>query len=159
MPILNSENVRALSLSRPWPFAFTEVPAHLRKMVENRSWSPPRSAIGQYVALHAAKSWDPSGRDFIKRVTGCEVPNEQDSPSSELFAVGRLVDCVTNKKAVAREQRQWFFGPCGWIFEDVVKLIEPVKCSGAQGLWTFQNKPDVLRLLVTAYERSIEKSV
>jgi hypothetical protein len=159
MSILNIENVRGLSLSRPWPFAFTEVPAESRKLVENRSWSPPRAAIGQFVALHAAKSWDPMGRDFIKHVTGVDVPGDQDLPSGELFAIGRLVDCVTSKAKVAREQRRWFFGPCGWIFEDVVKLVEPVKCSGAQGLWTFQNKPDVLRLLVATYERSIEKFI
>ncbi len=30
---------------------------------------------------------------------------------------------------------EWFFGPFGWILQDVVALAKPVPCRGAQGLW------------------------
>lgn len=30
----------------------------------------------------------------------------------------------------------WFFGPFGWILEEIRPLAEPVPCKGALGLWT-----------------------
>lgn len=31
---------------------------------------------------------------------------------------------------------RWYFGPVGWVLEDVRPLDEPIPCRGAQGLWT-----------------------
>lgn len=30
---------------------------------------------------------------------------------------------------------KWFFGPIGWVLYDVEKLVKPVPCRGALGLW------------------------
>lgn len=36
---------------------------------------------------------------------------------------------------VAKGQEQWFFGPYGWILDEVTKLALPVHCKGALGIW------------------------
>lgn len=30
---------------------------------------------------------------------------------------------------------KWFFGPIGWVLEDVQKLEEPIPCRGMLDLW------------------------
>ena len=76
------EIIRGLSLTRPWPFAFVNGPEPLQKRVENRSWKPPQFIIGNYLALHAAKSWAEDGREFIADVLGMDVPDNSNSPHS-----------------------------------------------------------------------------
>lgn len=44
--------MKALTLTCPWGPAI----AHWDKRVENRTWSPPESLIGQRLAIHAGKS-------------------------------------------------------------------------------------------------------
>ena len=145
-----SNQIRGLSLTRPWPFAF-----HHGKRVENRSWRPPGKLVGCYIALHAAKSFSEEDREFIAMVTGLDVPPKSDCPHSEIFAVARwngviiLPEPETDEEGLiptgqglADNQSQWFFGPYGWLLEEYVQLPEPVKATGARGLWDI--KPDVL---------------
>ena len=141
--------IKGLSLTRPWPFAFT----HGGKLVENRSWKPPKNMIGQFIALHAAKSWSEDDRMFINRVTGLEVPRKQSCTHSEIFAVGKLTGYVEHESQLPPEQVRWFFGPYGWMIDELVILTSPVKCTGALRLWTL--KPDVLAELRESYRSAI----
>ena len=104
--------------------------------------------MGQYIALHAAKSWDESGKDFIEYQTEIAVPGDKQSPHSVIFAVCRLAGVIDDPLAPILDiydQIQWFFGPYGWFLDSFVMLKEPVPCKGAQKLWGFDDKPDVLR--------------
>ncbi len=74
--------IRGLSLTRPWPWAFVNGPRELQKRVENRSKKPPAALVGHYVALHAAQSWDEGDREFISRVMGLPVPPKAEHPHS-----------------------------------------------------------------------------
>jgi hypothetical protein len=56
------EKVRGLTLYRPWD----EPVVAGAKPIENRPNPPPRSLLGQVVAIHAGKVWDPSGAAFIR---------------------------------------------------------------------------------------------
>jgi hypothetical protein len=149
--------IHGLSLTRPWPFAFVNGPEPLQKRVENRSWKPPQSIVGNHLALHAAKSWSEDGREFIADVLGIEVPNNADSPHSQIFAVCRVTGYVedTSDDRLTPEQRGWFFGPYGWLLDDFVKLVDPVPCTGAMGLWGFDKKQEALEALRTSYKKSL----
>lgn len=151
--------IRGLSLTRPWPFAFIAQPrlhGIAPKLIENRSWSPPRKLIGHFIALHAAKSWSEDDRAFIAELTGLDVPSKAESPDSEIFAVCMLGGFIEHDQdfRLRPEQRQWFFGPYGWLLTEFVRLRNPVPCSGAQGLWGFDQKPEVLTRLREAYAES-----
>lgn len=127
--------LRALSLTRPWPWAFI----HGHKRIENRSWSAPFSAIGTTIALHAAKSWDEDGCKFIADATGIDVPPRKEHPDSVIFGLCRVVGCASTWSDAAHRmpcgQKQWFFGPYGWLIDDFTALPEPVPIKGALGLW------------------------
>lgn len=159
MKLMRGIEIRGLSLSRPWPFAFVAQPAKFGvapKRIENRTWPHSRKLIGHMVALHAAQSWDESGREYIVHVTGLDVPNKSDSPHSEIFAVCMLGGFITHDhdRRLTDEQSRWFFGPYGWLLSDFVRLINPVPCKGAQGLWTFKDRLDVLARLRESYAES-----
>jgi hypothetical protein len=130
--------MKALSLTRPWPFAFLNGPEDERKRVENRSWRPPDYAYNRYFCLHAAQSWDEDDRELIMDMTGLPVPGKAQTPHSQIFAVCRLLGYVTtaDDAKLQPKQRRWFFGPVGWLVDDVRALPEPVHCKGALSLWT-----------------------
>jgi hypothetical protein len=146
-------------LTRPWPFAFVARPklhGVAPKRVENRTWKPPKSLIGHFLALHAAQSWDEGGREFIAETTGLYVPSKNDSPHSEIFAVCMLGGWIEHDRdfRLEADQRRWFFGPYGWLIADFVRLRNPVPCVGAQGLWSFRNKLNVLAQLRKSHAES-----
>jgi hypothetical protein len=155
-PLVAWKDIRGLSLTRPWPFAFVNGPESLQKRVENRSWRPPKWILNKHVALHAAKSWNEEDRAYISAVLGMEVPNKKDSPDSEIFAVCRVVGWATRASdgRLTDEQRRWFFGPFGWLVDSLVKLVEPVPCKGALSLWSFSDKQAELEQLRDVYKRS-----
>jgi hypothetical protein len=130
--------VRALSFSQPWLWAVL----FAAKRVENRSWPPPIDAIGTRIALHAAKSWDPDGTPFIRRelVNQPEIlagmPNaRRNYPAGALVGTAVIDRVVTEPRRLPTEQQGWFFGPYGWILNDVRILRAPLCCNGALGLW------------------------
>ena len=138
--------MRFLSLSRPWPYAFTteELPPEERKLIENRSWMPPIEQIGEQIALHAAKSWDPDAIGLFLRLGLKEMPGRKELyPSGVVFAVATLDRVVTADRTLPAVQRRWFFGPCGWVLADLVPLPVPVPCRGAQGLRNLPWDPGV----------------
>lgn len=86
-------------------------------------------------------------------VTGLVVPSKSDCPHSEIFAVARWNGLIILPagQGLADGQNQWFFGPYGWLLEEYVELPEPVKATGAQGLWNL--KPDVLAAVREQYRK------
>lgn len=137
-----------LSLSRPWPWVI------LRggKRVENRKWPPPLKMVGEVIALHAANSWDNLNADISGAMYDLGMPMRTDAhPSGVIVGVARIVaivggpavstatfdkyKCLTPDSALPREQRErFFFGPFGWVLDEVRELRTPVKQKGAQGL-------------------------
>jgi hypothetical protein len=144
--------IKGLSLWRPWPWAIL----HAGKRVENRSWKPPVNMIGQYLALHAAQKWDADGYGSITEITRNGVPALHEHPAGVIVGVARLshaiheddFDTFNDPASLPEDQRAWFFGPWGWMLDNVI-AIEPVHCKGAQGLWPLP--PDVLALVRGRY--------
>ena len=130
----------ALTLWRPWPWAFT----HADKRVENRTWAPPRKLIGECIALHAGKHFDRDGLNHMLDGSFGDaaraVPRgDSEHQSGVIVAVARLEDVYD--VGYVRNPSPWEFGPVVWSVPDVIALPHPVACKGAQGLWRLP--PDV----------------
>ena len=123
----------ALTLKQPWAFAVAE----LGKDIENRTWRPPPSLIGQRFAIHAGKGFDHDGMAPMYSIAkelglGDKIPGWTDSkyPRGQLVAVATLADVVTESKSL------WFGGPFGFVLTDVRKLSEPCTAKGYQKFWS-----------------------
>lgn len=142
--------MKALTIWQPWAWA---IAARL-KPVENRTWAPPSWMIGKYIAIHAGKKVerDRDAIDVWKLMLERTAPERKrgiptklvlgELPTSAIVAVARLV------RVVEVSDDPWFVGPYGWWLEEVVQ-IEPIACSGAQGLWDVPI--EVLRDVRAAY--------
>lgn len=135
--------MKALSIKQPWLWAITD----LNKRVENRTWKPAYKIVGQRIAFHASKQDDPHGENAIYYLAGPGLPPE-DIPRGAIVATARLCGWfdgdgyrfIWGKFIPTFEQgdfvhNKWFFGPIGWVFDDIQKLSEPIPCRGARGLW------------------------
>lgn len=144
----------ALSLWRPWPWAF----AHVGKPVENRRWPMPRYLAGQELAMHAALRFDEPA--LLKMREGAFGEAAQAVPATQhptgVVGVFTFVDCVPlgdididDPLAVT-----WSFGPWCWRVKpgSVRMLPVPIACPGRQGLWQLPRavEEDVRRQLEAA---------
>lgn len=148
---MSRPEIYGLTIAQPWPWAFS-----LGKRVENRSWAPPRSMLGQKIALHGGRRKSPRTYDFQKgaeavvRIGKPAPVRYMDVPQVEgVFAVARLARVVRVDSELPDGDCRWFFGPFGWVLEDYVRLPEPVPCKGALGLWALPD--DVLERVRAGY--------
>lgn len=143
--------MKALTLHRPWPWAILHAPADRRKGIENRSWKPWASIIGQTIALHSGRHYDKEGAKYIaeqmpadlfglipfKSVVG--LPHWDDEGIVGTVRVVRWfkpLDPEFGKDpSIPPGQARWCFGPFCWVLEDVRALVTPIPCKGHQGLW------------------------
>ena len=129
--------MKALSLKQPWLYAIT----CMDKRIENRTWKPPQQVIGQRIALHASKKDDPLGYSAIAKIAGIEI--DGDLPRGAIVGTVRVVGWL-NDDGLGDVPTpclghlvddDWFFGPIGWILDDVQLLDEPIPARGSLGLW------------------------
>lgn len=153
-----ADQLLALSLLQPWLWAILE--GH--KPVENRPWKPWPAVVGRRIALHASMGWDADGEDFILHtlrfvasppppkaqcprgaILGTAVvsgaievgPNQRDRQAS-FREVGRQhIGPLTEDQVRAAAGSPWSFGPWVWLLQDVRRLVQPIPCKGALGLW------------------------
>lgn len=166
--------MKALTILQPWASLIVGSPtAPPQKPIENRSWMPPASMIGERFAIHAGKKLDlhAFARVFLDKICG-EVRPPYQTPAQ--FPRGGVVGVATLEWAIAlrshdrlaafgdRFQRitpdtlaswaldadalRWFFGPVGFVLRDVRAVATPVPCKGALGFW--QLPGDVERAVV-----------
>lgn len=139
--------MKALTLWRPWPFAIFHLPPPVAKRVENRSWKPPAWLVGQRIAIHAGKTWDPSGARACIETQQLRPGLSGDMRSEGIIGTAVLCGLVTGdgywELAEGRLPlgwsvktiSDWYIGPVGWLLDDVRALAEPIPCQGRQGLW------------------------
>jgi hypothetical protein len=134
--------MKCLTLWRPWPWVIFHAKksaetGHGRKLVENRDWPPPKSAMGYALALHAGKHWDREGAAFIQRTLGLTgLPPE--AWEEGIIGTTKIVGVALRANDCPPDQRVWFFGSHGWLLDEssTVALPKPIAIKGAQGLWT-----------------------
>lgn len=138
-----NHKIMGLTVMQPWAAAIVHGP----KRIENRDWRPPAGMIGNYIAIHAGKSYDKRWETelFIWDQMDCNLSFELARVHSAIVGVARL------KEVVESSGDGWFFGPFGWVLEDV-RAIEPIPYSGKQGLWSIP--PDTLAIIRERYKKS-----
>lgn len=128
--------MKALTLWQPW----AHIVAAGTKLVENRPWEPPHSLFDQRIAIHAGKKWDEEAAYRIYEIGGISL-GRRDVIFGAVIATATLKFVVTSRDAAEREagagQGKWFFGPFGWILEDVEPVDPPDYCRGFQKLWNW----------------------
>lgn len=144
--------MRALTVWRP----VDEPMSTGEKPIENRPKPPPRTLLGQVIAIHAGKMWDEHMATFCYHA-GYQhqlSPAESDARAMSIVGVARIVGWLdtavpsvhsTRERVVAvdsfRHQVQelqsspWWIGPVGILLIEAT-AIEPVPCKGMQGYWT-----------------------
>jgi hypothetical protein len=114
----------ALTLRQPWATAVCD----FGKRIENRTWKPPRAVQGQVIAIHAGRTFDEDGADWIAARLGTMV-------TSKTVPLGAVVALARVQRVVTASNNPWFVGPYGWEFSDVLPL-DPVPCKGKLHLWS-----------------------
>jgi hypothetical protein len=152
--------MRCISLWQPWASAMTvrrSIGGGMLKAVETRGWAPAKDAIGQRMAIAAAKTQrDPDTgeklsawwMERVKRQGGYRACFEaagftdwETLPFGAVVAHGMLARVVESEKLVneldAIEQDWGDYGPgrYGWVFEDMQVLVRPVPIVGKQGIF------------------------
>jgi hypothetical protein len=123
--------------------------------------------MGQRIALHAGKGWDERAEQYLPPGMGTEWEPwliKEEGIVGTAFVAGWVhvdetgIPCGAwwegadkANLAVYREavSSPFFFGPYGWILEDVRELVRAVPCRGKQGLWHI---PEELLPAVSAAE-------
>jgi hypothetical protein len=139
------KKILALSIHQPWSHCI----ACGIKRVENREWEPPKSMIGQFLAIHATKKCDLRAIEALR-----EALNVRIDPTR--IALGAVI-AVATLDSVRTEpigSDPWFTGPFGWYLRDVAP-IKPVWCKGSKGLWTMPD--DVLQAVRDGYGEARKK--
>ena len=129
--------MKALSLWAPWAWAII----YAGKDIENRTWMPPASVIGQRVLIHASmrgRTWQAMVEDaqpminIVARIGG-SYPRL--SASDLMYMRGHIIGSVEIAEAVTSSASPWFFGPIGFVLRDPRPLSPIVPCKGRLGFF------------------------
>jgi hypothetical protein len=92
--------LKAISLWQPW----ASLIAHGVKTIETRSWAPPKSLLGQRIAIHAAKrrvsSDDPGFNDQVANILGYASVMQSATTSLRNNLPRGAVLCITTLEGV-----------------------------------------------------------
>ena len=132
----------ALSVQQPWPWLIF----YGKKDIENRTWAPPRSVVGQRIAIHASKK--PQALEplaVMEEIFGMDVgtwwepqiPPLRELPLGALVGTVELLEITQTGQSGVRggSKSAWFAGPYGWVLRNPRALEEPIPMSGRLGLW------------------------
>ncbi|MET0401963.1 MAG: ASCH domain-containing protein [Cystobacter sp.] len=126
--------LKCLTVHQPFAWAI----AQGLKTVENRSWPPPRTLLGGYVAIHASKQNNREVDSWLETFAQMGLyPALADLAFGAIIAVVKVTGHVTKSKQLPPSSRPWYFpGNMGWVLSEVRKLPTPIPAQGQLGLWT-----------------------
>lgn len=119
--------MKALTIREPW---VTCILKH-GKRIENRNWRLPQGMQGQTIALHTAKKLDKDGF-----TAAAELAEIEKSELVDVLPMGMIVATARIVKCVAKSPDKWFFGPYGFVLDEIKPLATPIPARGALGFWT-----------------------
>ncbi len=138
-----SSKMRALTL---WPEQAFAV-AYLGKDRENRKQRPPRTIVGQWLAIHAGAHIGGRPSKGAARLGMCAMFEVAELSIGSLPDQDLMVSKLVRSAVVAvvkighayeiGNPRRWYLGDpwMGWRIDECVTLREPVPCKGYQGIW------------------------
>ena len=117
--------LKAITLQQPWAWAVVKG----FKKIENRSWKTKWRGL---LLIHAGKSrrWLASDGQYL--VSEEPIPPVDELAFGAIVGAVQLVDCVPKSKVRGDPHAR---GPFCWLLSNAIE-IEPIPCSGRQGLWT-----------------------
>jgi len=127
--------MKAISLTQPYATAV----ALSIKPEETRSW---RTTYRGPLAIHASKGFPRWARDFAAEewVIG-RLPPPSNLPLGAMLCLVRLVDCVRTEDRIGHISETTFLygdytpGRWAWMLDLVEVFPEPIRATGALGLW------------------------
>lgn len=131
--VLTKGPLEAITLHQPWAWAiFT-----LGKDVENRHWAYPATLNGAWVAIHAGKTYDTIGAEWLQRA----YP-EIDIPPASRLAMGAIVGLVRLGGCLEYSSSRWYAGwPYkAWLLEEPYRLNPAIACRGYKKFWTVEEQ-------------------
>jgi len=132
--------LRAVSLTQPW----ATLVAIGAKTFETRSW--PTYYRGPLL-IHAAKGFPGNARalcymdSFSETLQRAGYKRASELPTGALIGIVTLVECISTADALEGiDAAEHAFGNYGrgrfaWKLTEAVKLVQPIPCRGALGLW------------------------
>jgi hypothetical protein len=151
-----------LTLTQPW----ASLLAHGWKRIETRSWTAPPAAIGQRIAVHAAKGWTEDDRDichaepFRPALEEIGYGGPEHLERGVVLATAPLLGCVRVPHngvvktydvlhGVTVTDDELAFGDFSpgrwlWVFGLPDLLPEPVPARGSLGLWEWAPPPGLV---------------
>lgn len=144
---MNLSPVAGLTLWEP----YASLIAVGAKRIETRSWPAPSWAIGQPIAIHAAKRFTAEQAEDVLRCRWVLKAANFEAPAdwpAGAWTVGQVLGCVVcvavlqycGEAPVAPTPLEAEFGSFGagrfgWHLGEVMQLSNPVPWVGRQGLW------------------------
>lgn len=152
---LANMTIWALTEQQPWGWAI----AYAGKRVENRTWAPPRAAIGKTIAVHGGRRWAAGWQDsallrqawsrFETDAARHGVPIGPLGPGAPYCDEGIVALVTLTGAHIAADGCCPPWGQPGfrhplrgwvdvhhWVLDDLTVLNPPLPCRGHQGLWT-----------------------
>lgn len=124
--------MKALSIRQPWASAIVQ----LGKNVENRTWYTSHRGP---ILIHAGKTMsreDQAAFEEVALAAGVKFRPLQTLPLGCIIGQADIVDCIANgdRKRKPAHASPWFFGPYGFVLENV-KPLPPRVCKGRLGFF------------------------
>ena len=144
--------IRAITLWQPW----SSFIADGLKTIETRQHNHFEPLVGERIAIHAGKKWDPNAFEIFD----CPVYRGKGMPPEAMMRIygkknvplGAIVcTAIVAKHERLRSEHQW--AACipirrgdvlyGLFLEDIQKLETPIPACGSQGIWHFEGDLDL----------------
>jgi len=105
--------------------------------VENRSenFLKYETIVPCPLVIHASKTWDQRGYEFLTKTMDEYVPSKERHVFGALQGTVNFVDLVTSSDELEVEQRRWFFGDVGLVFENAKEFKKPIPWRGQLGIF------------------------
>ena len=121
------DSLRVLSI-RP---AFARSIVMGEKDVENRSWLPPPTLIGDWFVIHASEKLLDEDIEYCRqRLKETSGFTKEKIVRGAIVGIARLASCTQ-----ASESRWYWPGNIAWNIDDAIALKRPIPLKGKLGLW------------------------
>lgn len=122
---MNDREMKVISIRQPWAWLIIKG----FKDIENRTWG---TEIRGPVLIHASKTFDQEGYDFVKDFSPeIEMPAIDEFPKDGIVGGAVLTDCVQESES------RWFQGPFGFVFQ-FPRESDFYPLKGQLGFFTFK---------------------
>lgn len=140
----------AVTVWQPWASLLAE----RMKLIETRRHDRLKGLVGEWVAIHAGKAYDPEADDMMTPTARRWVLEHRwELPRGRVVAVGKAVAHRYLMVADDAEEAAAFFRPAGLyglFFAPVLKLPAAVQATGHQGIWRWTPPSDVREMIEKA---------